>query len=231
MKPHYGQGYRKILPLNTCNQPYNQDPLTRVYPRKTNQKMAWQDYPLHQPNTGVPMNYADSFCNQGQCRGPYPVSFGKDCAVPPSLPGSCYPYSSILQLISKIIKWKNSGVEYDTLGYMFYNAFMLYYTPDQSTPYFITDYTYAILQSILVGNYATAEYNNGYPRNYYDTVIDSLKRLQYRITDYDFRFQFNGQLCCYLVQSIPDPPENLVTNYAPGNNSAQPTLSARGSLY
>lgn len=305
--------YGNTIPLNACNQPYNQSAINRMYPKKINAEIKVQQQPLYtqtpkpvyiqnnkktanskrtasdMPNqpvqqqmnqqinqlleqqkqvnqqigqllerTGnktqnVPqqdnlnmkpydqkpmfepnpsMGYADSFCNQGQCRGTYPVPFAQTCAVVPPAPvGSCYPHTSILQLISKILKWKYSGIDYNTLGYMFYNAFLLWYNPDQSIPYFVSDYTYAVLNSILVGNFATEEWNNFYPDDYYDKVIRDLKILQYRITDGDFRFQFNGQLCCYLVQSIPEPPENLVTPYIPNQSTQLPTQPPRGGLY
>lgn len=249
MKHNYlnnGEYYSKSKPLNTCGRPMNESSLTRLYPRKSSKSPNF--HPTFEPMIEKPypkgdyfetqkeINYGDSYCNQGMCRGNYPVPFSNNCGVvPPAVAGSCYPYTSILQLISKIIRWKYSGVPYNVLGYMFYEAFLLYYNPDQSTPYFVTDYTFAILNSILVGNFATEVYNNDYPPEYYDTVIEALKRLQYRITDYDFRFQFNGQLCCYLVQSIPDPPEVLNYIYNPqvppeiGNNGGQ--MVARGGLF
>lgn len=186
--------------------------LTRVYPN------------YNQPNQG------DSYCNQGLCRGNYPVPFSPSCNSQSQGGSPCYPYASIVSLISLMIRFKNSGISYDVIGNMFDTAFTLYNNNTGRPPYFVTDYTYAVLRSILVGSYADQYINSYYPPDYYDRVIASLSDLQKRQNDYDYRFQLNGQLLCYLVNSLQGiVPNVLNTPYQPNLNPSNTELNPKSS--
>lgn len=201
----------------------------RQYPTKADQEQASSQPSEQEPTKN---NKKDFYCNNGLSTGDYPIPFSQSCNAISDGINTCYPYASIVSLISMMIQFKNSGISYDVLGNMFDQALTLYNNNTGRPPYFITDYTYAVLRSILVGSYSDQYINSSYPPNYYDRVIASLADLQKRQNDYDYRFQLNGQLICYLVNSLKGiPPNGLSTIYQPNLNPINVEQLSYNSLF